>query len=178
MAAAVVAGGIGGTAWVASAAKPAVPTAAQVNRILRAATEVGTGGNCPKGKSCAEHLHQMKRLTVPDGHGGFLTAVLAVRWPTADGYGQYVLFWHDTTFLGSQNLTPLPKLGREATSIEAAKVRGHGIELTFANYSPKNPLCCPSLKPVVSTYRWDGSRLVNSRRLPRSVTLNLTMVVR
>lgn len=40
-------------------------------------------------------------LTISDGRGtGTLTAIVGVRWPTADGRGQLVFFWHGSHFLG------------------------------------------------------------------------------
>src|SRR4051794_8387158 len=38
--------------------------------------------------------------TVGDGGAGFLTAVPALRSPSADGHGWLVFFWHNQTFLG------------------------------------------------------------------------------
>jgi hypothetical protein len=62
-------------------------TRSAILRLLKDAHEVGTWG---------EHLALMGRIvTVSDGHGGTLTAVPAVRSPTANGDGQPVLFWHD-----------------------------------------------------------------------------------
>jgi len=49
-----------------------------------------------------EHLAiDGKAAVVPAGGGTWLTAIPVVRWPTADGYGQLVLFWHNTTLVGS-----------------------------------------------------------------------------
>ena len=39
-------------------------------------------------------------VTVSDGTGGYLTAVSALRNPSADGHGDLIFFWHNQTFLG------------------------------------------------------------------------------
>jgi hypothetical protein len=154
----------------AAAAAPAVrPTPAAVAAVLARAEEVGTP---------SEHLRQWgQAVTVSDGSGGWLTAVPAVRYPTADGYGQYVLFWHDTTFVGSDNLTPLPNLGPEAVSLRIAATGPDRITVRFARYRKTDPMTHPSLPPGYVTYRWARGRLVASGPVPSGAGNGLRMVI-
>lgn len=144
-------------------------TRSEVLTVLHAASEVGTSG---------EHLAlDGKIVTVPDGRGGTLTAVLAVRFPTADGLGQYVLFWHDKTFLGSDRLAKLPQLGAEAISAGIVRSATDAITMQFARYRPSDPMVAPSLPPEQVTYRWDGSRLVASQAVSLSAGNGLAMTL-
>jgi len=99
---------------------------------------------------------------VPDGQGGTLTAVIGQRYPTADGYGELVFFWHNRDFLGWD-------CDHEHFDIIDVSSPGPGrITVTYANYAENDPLCCPSLPPVNVTFAWipgredtpDGPRLV------------------
>ncbi len=113
--------------------------------------------------------------TVPDGFGGSLTAVPVVRWPTADGYGQMVLFWHDRTFLGSMRLAKLPNLGEEATQL---KIVGSGtgfVTVRFWRYRPQDPMYLPSLPSEDVTYRWTGHGLAASAPVPKESGNGLAM---
>jgi hypothetical protein len=176
--AAIVAAGIAlaATAWpgataVAVARAPVAPSHAAIAAILARAVEVAAGERADCAKGC-EHLHLFGRVVVvPDGHGGWLTAVPTVRWPTADGYGQLVLFWHDRTFVGSDALTALPDLGQEAVSVGVAAGPDGSVVLRFARYRPSDPMCCPTLRPVSIAYRWDGRRLVASAPVPKTALL-------
>lgn len=132
--------------------------------MARASEMAAKAGNVsPTG----EHLRQDgKAVVVPDGHGGWLTAIPAVRWPTADGYGQYVLFWHNDTFVGSNTLATLPSLGKESVSLA---IVGHGpnrVTIRYAVYKPSDPMYHPSLKPREIRYAWNGRRLEASAAVP------------
>jgi hypothetical protein len=145
-------------------------TRGAILQVLSRAQEVGTKG---------ERLALFGRIvTVPDGHGGTLTAALAVRFPTADGYGQLVLFWHDKAFLGSDNLTRLPNLGPEAISVDIARVATNSITLRFARYRPNDPMVAPSLPPGFVRYSVRHGRLVASGPVPKGATNGLTMELR
>jgi hypothetical protein len=118
---------------------------------------------------------------VPDGHGGWLTAVPAVRWPTADGFGQVVLFWHDRTFIGSETLARLPSLGPEAAALAIVKAGPDRIVIRFARYRPSDAMCCPSLRPIEIVYSWNGRSLRASASVPVSAlieSLNLVLEAR
>jgi hypothetical protein len=166
MAALMVSGAWAGTA---AAARSTAPTLAAIRAVLHNAHELGTP---------SEHLSLMgKPVTVSDGAGGTLTAVAAVRFPTADGYGQYVLFWHDATLVGSQNLTPLPRLGPEAVQLRIVRSGPDRITIKFARYKKTDPLYAPSLPPGYVTYAWKKGRLVASGPVPTGTGNGLAMVL-
>jgi hypothetical protein len=101
-----------------------------------------------------------KPMTVPDGHGGALTAVVGLRWPSADGYGQLLFFWHNQRFLGWD-------ARYESIGIGPLRSGGAGVvRARFTRYAAHDPLCCPSLKPEWISFRWDGHALISSRRAP------------
>ena len=80
-------------ATVALAATPRTPSRTQIEAVMRRTVEV---------TDHSEHFATLGRLfavTVGDGRGGTLTAVLGTRSPTADGYGQLVFFWHNGRFI-------------------------------------------------------------------------------
>lgn len=156
-------------------AAPAVPrpSRAVIRTVLTQAYEVsgkaGTG----------EHLSIFgKIVTVSDGHGGTLTAVPVVRYPTADAYGQLVLFWHDGRLVGSQSRTKLPLLGYEVTQVGIARAGVNSITLRFARYRRTDALCCPSLPPGYVTYRWVAGRLAASGPVPGGATNGLRVIYR
>lgn len=147
--------------------KPAPLTRSMIDAVLAQATETnGTG----------EHLAvEGKIVTVSDGQGGTLTAVPTGRFPTADGYGQYVMFWHGTTFLGSDRLAKLPYLGEESVQISIVSSGVNQISLKFACYRPQDSMYAPSLPSVEVTYRWNASALTASRPVPLSSGNGLAM---
>jgi hypothetical protein len=95
-------------------------------------------------------------VTVSDGAGGWLTGIIGFRFPTADGKGQLVFFWHNTTFVGLDSHT-------ESNLIMRLSATGPGtFAVRYAHYARIDPLCCPSLAPVTIEYRWDGHALTPS----------------
>lgn len=147
--------------------RPAELGRASVLRVLAQASEVG---------SKSEHLAlDGKIVTVSDGRGGTMTAVPARRSPTADGYGQYVLFWHDTTFIGSDNLSHLPSLGAESVQISVSSSGPNRIVLRFVRYKPSDPMCCPSIPPGYVTYHWTGTSLSAAETIPTGSGNGLSM---
>ncbi len=147
-------------------------TRSEVLKITGAAVESGAQG--PTG----EHLQPFgKIVTVPDGYGGTLTAVPVVRWPTADAYGQMVLFWHDTTLIGSMQLATLPSLGEEVTELKIVNAGTGAVTVRFWRYRPQDALAAPSLPTQDNTYRWTGSRLVSSAPVPKASVNGLAMSI-
>ncbi|HET9017559.1 MAG TPA: LppP/LprE family lipoprotein [Thermomicrobiaceae bacterium] len=117
-----------------------------------------------------EHFTPVAPLAVDDGQGGVLTAVVGTRYPTADGYGQLVFFWHNQSFLGWDSSTEsvaIAKLTSPAPGV---------IAVTYVHYAPSDPLCCPSLAPVTVTYSWNGTVLQpsGSPPSPNGITVELT----
>ncbi len=145
-------------------------TRSDVLTVMQAAVEGSAKG--PTG----EHLQPFgKIVTVPDGFGGTLTAVPAVRWPTADGYGQMVLFWHDRTLIGSMRLATLPNLGEEAAQLQIVGSGTDYVTVRFWRYRPQDPMVAPSLPSEDVTYRWTGHGLAASAAVPKESGNGLAM---
>lgn len=85
----------------------------------------------------------------PDG--SVFIALAGYRSPSADGMPMWVFFFNGTTFLGEDTLVPSSQLW-----LSGSPAPGQ-INVTYANYTPHDPLCCPSLPPVTITYTWNGS---------------------
>jgi hypothetical protein len=157
----------------AAAAGYVAPGRAAVERLLAEANEYAPVSRGTTG----EHLHvDGHAVVVPDGRGGFLTAIPVVRWPTADGLGQYVLFWHNRTYVGSSSLGTGGDLGHEAVQVAIIRAGRDDVVLKYSVYRPSDPACCPSLPPVRVRYSWNGARLVASRPVPAgALEKNLSM---
>ncbi len=105
-------------------------------------------------------------VTVGDGAGGYLTAVYALRNPSADGHGALVFFWHDQTFLGWDT-------NKETWNVSVRGGVTNAIEATYADYAPGEAACCPSLPPVTITYSWNGAGLAQNRTLPAGAIVGI-----
>jgi hypothetical protein len=100
-------------------------------------------------------------VTVADGSGGYLTAVIGTRSPSADGRGQLVFFWHGTTFVGWDSSS-------ESLAIQAIAPGKPGtFRVTYDHYGPDDALCCPSLAAVTIEYRWNGRGFTPSGMPPK-----------
>jgi hypothetical protein len=137
--AALTAASLLGGSEIASAHPAAqAPTAAQITARLRHTIEIGT-----KGEYFRALGHPIK--TIKDGRGtGTLTAVVGTRWPTADGKGQVVFFWHNRTFIGQS-------ASYETTAVGKITSPAPG---TF-------------LKPLKVTYAWSGHILISNGVPPK-----------
>ncbi|HEX8918240.1 MAG TPA: LppP/LprE family lipoprotein [Chloroflexota bacterium] len=134
----------------------AAPSNAQITGRLRHTIEIGTRG---------EYFRRLgKPLTILDGRGtGTLTAVIGGRYPTADGLGQIVFFWHNTTFIGLSS-------NYETVAVVSLKSPTPGtFIIKYAQYRPKDPVCCPSLPPRAVTYRWSGHILISNGVPPKGI---------
>ena len=101
-----------------------------------------------------------KPVSASDGAGGALTAEIGQRFPTADGYGQLVFFWHDGRFLGWDS---------RYESMSIMRLRSAGprtFKVTYAHYAANDPAYDPSLPPVTVSYRWRHQRLIASATPP------------
>ncbi|MGO8871746.1 MAG: LppP/LprE family lipoprotein [Acidimicrobiales bacterium] len=105
-------------------------------------------------------------MTVSDGAGGYLTAVSALRNPSADGHGALVFFWHNQTFLGWDT-------NKETWNVTVRRGGTNAIEATYADYAPGDPACCPSLPPVTITYSWNGAGLAQNRAPPAGAIVGI-----
>lgn len=110
-----------------------------------------------------------KPVVVSDSKGGTLTAVVGMRYPTADGYGQLVFFFHNDQFIGVS--TP-----KEANQILSVKPGGpKAFDVTYAHYAPNDPMVDPTLPPVPVTYSWNGKHMTPTRSLPTGVLNGLAV---
>lgn len=137
------------------------PTKSQINYRLSHTIEVGSKGTHFKAMS--------KPKTINDGRGtGTLTAVVGVRYPTADAYGQIVFFWHNNVF-NSQSST------YETTAVDTVTSPAPGaFVIRYARYRKNDPLCCPTLKPLKVSYGWSGRILISNGVPPRTKGAPLT----
>ncbi|MEV5755101.1 LppP/LprE family lipoprotein [Actinoallomurus sp. NPDC052308] len=138
----------------ADTAAPAVgvPDRAAVERVLTRTVEAADPST--------HFVRDRTPVTTSDRHGGTLTAVVGRRYPTADGKGQLVFFWHGTRFLGWDAVTETDAV-RDLTGGP-----GH-FRITYLHYAPQDPECCASLPPAAVTYTWqDDGRLVPSGTRP------------
>lgn len=102
-------------------------------------------------------------VIVSDGNGGYITAVHGTRYPTVDGYGQLVFFWHNNDFIG-WDATYESTLSKISNS-------GPGyFVVSYAHYAQGDPLAAPSLPDVAITYKWNGSGFTPSGTPPQNTT--------
>ncbi|GAA0345429.1 LppP/LprE family lipoprotein [Actinoallomurus spadix] len=138
----------------ASAAAPSagVPDRAAIRRVLTRTVEAADPST---------HFASVRPpVTTSDRHGGTLTAVIGQRYPTADGKGQLVFFWHGTRFLGWDT-------GTETDAVRGVTAGPGSFRVTYLHYAERDPECCPSLPPATVTYTWqDGGRLAASGAPP------------
>ena len=97
-------------------------------------------------------------ITISDGAGGTLTAVIGGRANTADGGGQLVFFWHGDAFLGWDKDHEGFKLSVQAGS-------GPAFRVSYVYLRDGEPGCCPT-GTVDVVYAWDGLQIVPDRDLP------------
>jgi LppP/LprE lipoprotein len=127
---------------------PAVPSLREISLELNRTVEIADGTTHFSANS--------QPVTISDAAGGWLTAVIGVRFPTADGKGQLAFFWHNTAFIG---------LDTDAESIQIMRLSATGpgtLAVRYTHYAPTDPLCCPSLAPVTIDYHWDGHAMTPS----------------
>jgi hypothetical protein len=106
------------------------------------------------------YLPDQQPAATDDGFGHTLYAWRGVCVGSADGYCQKVFFFIGTTYLGTDTFA-------DSTRILAVTSGGVGtINVTYANYQPRDARCCPSGSPVTITYHWDGTHLTPSGTPP------------
>jgi hypothetical protein len=92
-------------------------------------------------------------VSTGDGSGGSLVALRGICTGSATGRCQQVFFFHNGEYLGTDTLSP-------SSGIPDVQYAGVAkIAVTYVNYAPSDPGCCPSLAPVTITYSWDGTQL-------------------
>lgn len=86
--------------------------------------------------------------------GGSLIAIAGTLIGSADGYNQWVFFFLGSTYLGTDTSQPSPQLQL------SGNVGPGAIAVQYVAYGPNDPLCCPTLPPVMITYTWNGDALL------------------
>ena len=100
------------------------------------------------------------RVTAFGLNGAPLYVYRSVCTGSADGHCQKVFFFDGTRYLGTDTLN-------DSAAINSVSNAGaQTIAVTYANYAPNDPLCCPSGKPVTITYYWNGTKLTPSGTPP------------
>ncbi|RIV26080.1 hypothetical protein D2Q93_05145 [Alicyclobacillaceae bacterium I2511] len=141
-----------GRSWTLLSTASPGPSTARMEHVMCCTVELGTEMRFALTGS---------PLTVSDGEGGTFTAVVGTRYPTADGYGQVVYFFHNNDLVGWTG-----KPG-EVTEVQKMVKRGaNTLAITYANYTPADPLSNPSLAPVTLTYHWADNAMHTSGFLP------------
>jgi hypothetical protein len=129
------------------------PSMARIRGRLRHTVEIGIKG---------EYFRPIgKPLTIRDGRGtGTLTAIVGGRYPTADGLGQIVFFWHNTAFIGLSS-------NYETAAVVRLRSPAPGtFVISYARYRLSDPTCCPSLPPLKVIYGWSGHILISDGAPP------------
>jgi hypothetical protein len=110
-----------------------------------------------------EHFYPSSEpATISDGSGGNLTAEVGTNLPSTDGDGQLVFFWHNNRFVGWDSSV------ESMTVLQLQSVGPGHFRVTYSNYAPNDPACCPSLIPMSVAYRWSGDRFIAEAPLPMS----------
>jgi serine/threonine-protein kinase len=94
-----------------------------------------------------------QEAATPYDQGESLIAIKGTCAGRTDGHCQQVFFFIGERYLGTDTLRPSTSIG------EIAPAGPGRIRVTYANYGPSDPLCCPGLPPVTITYTWNGQRL-------------------
>ena len=141
---------------VGMAASGTLPTFSQIAQIMHSYREVGTPAET--------YAPLFSSLTpTPDGRGATATAVVGVRSPSADDYGQLVFFFYNNCFVGLNS-------AYEAVSVKGiVPLPNGGFRVTYANYKRSDPLYAPSLAPVTITYHVHGHSVTASAPLGAGV---------
>jgi hypothetical protein len=144
-----------GSTWTIMTQNVRVPQS-ELTAAMSATTEV---------KDAKEHFVPFpSQVSISDGRGGILTAVGASRFPTADGLGQLVFFFHNGKVVGLNSNV-------EVTAIQSIKPEGaERFAITYANYKSTDAMVNPSLPPQTVIYTWTGSAFVPSASLAPGVT--------
>ncbi|MFB5189685.1 LppP/LprE family lipoprotein [Alicyclobacillus fastidiosus] len=144
-----------GTTWTIDTQNSLVPTK-ELQSVMSDTYETG---------DASEHFAPSgSQVIVADGRGGTIAAVVGTRYPTADGLGQLVFFFHDGRFV-DLNAT------QEVTNVLSVKPGVAGsIAVTYANYAPTDAMIDPTLPAETVTYTWSGSAMAASKTLQPGVT--------
>jgi len=98
--------------------------------------------------------------TVKTASGSILTAWIAAATQSQDGYNQFVFFFLNGRYIGTDTAKP-------SLEITSAKAAGQGIAVTYPVYRKSDSFANPTGTPVTITYTWNGSRLVPNKPYPK-----------
>lgn len=98
--------------------------------------------------------------TVKTASGDTLTAWVAIATQSQDGYNQFVFFFLNGRYIGTDTAKP-------SVNITSAKAAGQGIAVTYPVYMKNDSFAHPTGTPVTITYTWNGSRLVPNKPYPK-----------
>jgi hypothetical protein len=101
-------------------------------------------------------------ITISDGAGGTLTAIIGGHVNSADGGGQLVFFWHNDAFLGWDK-------DHEGFKVSVQAGDGAAFRVSYVYLRDGEPACCPT-GTVDVVYAWDGLQIVPDRDLPPETT--------
>jgi hypothetical protein len=101
-------------------------------------------------------------ITISDGAGGTLTAIIGGHVNSADGGGQLVFFWHNDAFLGWDK-------DHEGFKVSVQAGDGPAFRVSYSYLRDGEPACCPT-GTVDVVYAWDGLQIVPDRDLPPETT--------
>jgi hypothetical protein len=118
----------------------------------------GRSFDIPGFGSMSFQIFDVVSTTGPDG--SIFIGMAGFRSPSADGAPMWVFFFNGDTYLGTDTL--MPSLG---LSLVGSPAPGQ-INVSYTNYAPNDPLCCPSLPPVTITYTWNGQSVTPSGTPP------------
>lgn len=90
-------------------------------------------------------------VTTQAPNGTLFIGISGAKLGTADGANQWVFFFNGSTYLGTDTAVPSSYL-----SLAGSPAPGQ-IDVRYVAYAAGDPLCCPTLPPVVITYTWNGS---------------------
>ncbi len=94
----------------------------------------------------------------PDGSS--FIGISGAKLNNADGGPQWVFFFTGASYLGTDTAVPSSFLALAGTPAAGQ------ISVSYQNYAPGDPLCCPTLPPVTITYTWNGSTVTPSGTPP------------
>jgi hypothetical protein len=101
-------------------------------------------------------------ITISDGAGGTLTAIIGGHVNSADGGGQLVFFLHNDAFLGWDK-------DHEGFKVSVQAGDGAAFRVSYVYLRDGEPACCPT-GTVDVVYAWDGLQIVPDRDLPPEIT--------
>lgn len=96
--------------------------------------------------------------SVQTGSGDTLAAWIGVAMGS-DGHNQYVFFFRNGKYLGTDTSKP-------SLEITGAQASGNGIAVTYPVYKANDSFADPTGTPVTITYTWNGSQLVPNKPYP------------